>query len=113
MDKDISIYLKQILDSIILIESYISGVTEQQFLDDKQLQDSVALRLHVIGELSNKLPDEFKDQVPEIPWVEIVGMRNFIAHQYLEVTQARVWQTIVADLPSLKETLLTKLKQAM
>lgn len=111
MDKDVSTYLKQILDSIILTEEYIAGVSGEQFLADKQLQDSVAMRLHLIGEISNKLPEDLTKRISQIPWVKIVGMRNLIAHQYLEVNQTTVWNTLISDLPLLKQALLEELKK--
>ena len=111
MDKDASTYLKQILDSIILIEDYIQGATKEQFLQNKLLQDSVAMRLHLIGEICNKLPNDFRERMPEIPWAEIIGMRNFIGHHYLEIIQETVWNTIKDDLSELKQALLNELNK--
>ena len=111
MDKDVSTYLKQILDAIILIEEYSAGVSKEEFLRDSELRDAVSMRLHLIGEISNKLPEDFKNRISEIPCVQIAGMRNFIAHQYLEITEETIWKTVVADLPILKDVLLAELKK--
>ena len=77
MEKDNSTYSKQILDAIILIEEYVTAVSKDQFLKDRKLQDSVAMRPHLIGEISNKLSDDFKKNMSEIAWDEIVGLRSF------------------------------------
>jgi uncharacterized protein with HEPN domain len=74
------------------------------------MQDAVCMRLHLIGEISNKLPESYIGKLPQIPWVQIVGLRNIIAHQYLEITKEKVWQTVVEDLPLLKSDLLRSLK---
>ena len=111
MDKDNSIYSKQILDAIILIEEYIEGATKEKFLRNKQLQDSVAMRLHLIGEIGNKLSKDFKNRMPNIPWEQIIATRNFISHQYLEITQETIWNTIQNDLPVLKQALFEVLRK--
>lgn len=110
MVKDASIYFKQIVDAIILIEGYIAGISEEEFLEDIKLQDAVCMRLQLIGEISNKLPENVINEISEIPWVQIVGLRNIIVHQYLEITHKTIWNTIKEDLPTLKSALLARIK---
>jgi uncharacterized protein with HEPN domain len=64
------------------------------FADDIKTQDSVIRRLAVIGEAVNKLPDIEKQKSPETPWEQIVGMRNFLVHEYADVALERLWQTV-------------------
>jgi uncharacterized protein with HEPN domain len=112
MEKTASIYIKQILDAIILLESYVAGLSRDDFLQDSKTQDAVAMRLQFIAELTKKLPEEWRNHHKEISWVEIVGMRNQIAHKYLEIDWARVWLTLQDDLPGLKDTMQAYLKDA-
>ena len=58
MEKTTSIYIKQILDAIILLESYVAGLSRDDFLQDGKTQDAVAMRLQFIAELTKKLPEE-------------------------------------------------------
>lgn len=111
MAKVVFIYIQQILDAIILLETYIDGVSQEDFLKDTKLQDAVAMRLQLIGELSKKLPEGLQDQYREIVWFEIVGLRNKIAHKYLEIDWEKIWLTLKQDLPELKQTLLDILNQ--
>jgi uncharacterized protein with HEPN domain len=48
---------------------------------------------------------EFKEMYPEIPWYEIIGMRNRIVHDYLNVDEDVVWQVVQLDLPNLAKLL--------
>lgn len=111
MEKAASTYIKQILDAIILLEFYVAGSDLGIFLQDAKTQDAVAMRLQFIAELTKKLPEDWRSNHPEISWVEIVGMRNRIAHKYLEIDWEKVWLTLRDDLPVLKDIMLSYLKQ--
>ncbi|MDJ0903822.1 MAG: DUF86 domain-containing protein [Xenococcus sp. MO_188.B8] len=69
------LFLQDILSAIERIESYISGGKEE-FFNSPSLQDGTLFRLQTIGEAVNQLPDELKQQHPEIPWRDIVDFRN-------------------------------------
>ena len=61
-------------------------------------------RLQTIGEAVNQLPDELKQKHPEIPWRQIVGLRNMLAHVYWQVDLNTVWKILEpeGDLATLK-----------
>lgn len=52
---------------------------------DRRTQAAVLYEIVVIGEAANRLSDNFRCQHPNIPWKEIIGMRNILAHQYDKV----------------------------
>lgn len=64
--------------------------------------------IQILGEASNHVPDEIKRKYSEIPWQQIRGMRNRIAHEYFEVDEDILWATCKSDFPKLKP-LLTKI----
>ena len=68
MIKDSTIYLDDIFESIEKIEGYLRGLTLKDFEEDTKIQDAVLRRLEIIGEAVKKLPKDFKDKYPEIPW---------------------------------------------
>ncbi len=103
MQKDDNVYLHHILDAILRIESYLSGVSKEQFLENGLLQDGVVRQLEVIGEASRNLSDEFQESHPEVPWGEIVGLRNRIVHAYFKIDFKVAWDIARDDLPSLKK----------
>ncbi len=57
--------------------------------------------LETIGEAASRISDTFRSAHPEIPWREIIGMRNRLIHAYFEVDIDKVWETIQDDLPPL------------
>lgn len=55
----------------------------------------------VIGEAARHVSEEFREQHPEIPWLQIIGQRNVLAHDYGEILVERVWLTVAKSLPEL------------
>lgn len=109
LDRD-SLYKTDIIDSINYIEKYIDGVTEVDFLNDQEKQDSVIRRLEIIGEAANRLSKDFTTKHPEIPWHAIVGLRNKLIHEYAGIDPVRIWDVIKESLSPLKEVLLNDVK---
>lgn len=110
MNKDTTIFLKHILDSINLIGKYIEGVTEEQFLQSVEKQDLVTRRLEIIGEAIRNLPEEFRDKHPEIAWNKAMATRNILIHHYFGINFKTVWDTVTISIPEFKkqiEQLLT------
>ena len=87
------LFLKDILSAIERIESY-TGNGREEFLSNPSLQDGTLFRLQTIGEAVNQLPDELKEKYPEIPWRQIVGFRNMLAHVYWQVDISTVWKIL-------------------
>ena len=95
------IYLSDILDAARLAVSYLDGVEMEAYIHNVQLQDSVIRRVEIIGEASRRISEETKAAHPNIPWREMIGMRNFMIHEYDDVDVWVVWETVRYDLPQL------------
>lgn len=83
-------------------------MAKEDFLADQKTQDAVILKLLVIGELAAKLLDEHADFVanyPKVPWRQMKGMRNRMAHGYFDRDLDVVWDTLQTDLPGLEAKL--------
>lgn len=94
-------YLAHIRDAIETIEEYLQGVTYEQFNSSKMIIDAVIRELEIIGEASNNLSSQFKQENPEIRWRRMKDMRNFLIHEYFGVNTKIVWDTCKNDIPLL------------
>lgn len=106
MTKDPTVLFEHILESINLIEEYAADISEDVFLSDVGLQDKIIRRLSVIGEAMSHIPKEIQEQHPEVRWRDIIGMRNFLIHEYFGISVAEVWGTVKKDVPLLREQIL-------
>ena len=75
--------------------------TREAFDEDRFYGDGIALYIQQIGKSVNDLSDEFIDANAGIPWHQIRGMRNIIAHAYEGVDPDIVWDVLDGDLPTL------------
>ena len=82
----------------------------ENFRVNSVYKNAVCLCLMQIGELANNLSEEFKNNNPDIPWRQIRGMRNIVAHEYGHIDDEIVWETIEDGIPVLKSFCENKLK---
>jgi uncharacterized protein with HEPN domain len=91
-----------IIEAIARIEK-VSSRGRDLFFQDEMVQVWVIHHLQIIGEAVRGISPEFKSSHPEIPWVEIIGMRNILVHHYFGIDRDAVWKVVEHDLPLLKE----------
>lgn len=71
-----SSYLNHILDSITRIEKFIEGYNENQFKNSELVQSAVIRQIEIIGEATKHLSEETRKKYPNIPWKDMMGMRD-------------------------------------
>ena len=101
--------LQDILLCINKIENY-SKKGRKIFNENELIQIYFTYHLQIIGEAARALSDELRKKFSQIDWHEIVGMRNVIVHQYLDIDLDEVWNTIRKDIPKLREEIVTILR---
>jgi len=103
--RDWAFRVQDILDAMAKIQRFVSGTDFAAFERDEELMDAVVFNLTVIGEAANHLPAEIVAGHPEIPWRQMVDLRNFSVHAYWNLRPAVIWDTIQNDLPPLVDPL--------
>lgn len=93
--------LQDILDSIQRIEERIGG-GRQRFENDAMLQVWTVYHLQIVGEAARSMSQALRDAHPEIPWTDVIAMRNLLVHEYFGIDLDEVWSTAVNDLPLLR-----------
>ena len=107
-------YLLHMLEAADRILQYTAGVTKEQFLATPMMQDATVRNIEIIGEAANNLlqaDSGFAERHPAIPFAQIYGMRNRIAHGYFAVSAVMVWETVAADIPALRTEILRVLNE--
>ena len=99
-------FLLDMLQSAELITQYINKCDKQEFIQNLQLQDSVIRRLIIIAEAAKRISEETRQDLPNIAWQEINGMRNRLVHEYDDINLDIVWNVVINEIP----TLITELK---
>ncbi len=92
--------LKHMLDSTEAILSFIKGRRRASLDRDRLLLSAVLRELEIIGEAAGRISEKTKKKFPNLPWKELIGMRNRLIHAYFDVDHDIVWKTIREYLPS-------------
>jgi uncharacterized protein with HEPN domain len=100
--------LHDIHEAIERIEKYASRGREG-FEQEELVQVWIIHHLQIIGEACSALAPDFRDGRPQIPWSEIIGMRNILVHRYFGIDLDIVWSAVEKDLPNLKREIETVL----
>ena len=77
------------------------GATLSDFRQNRTLQLAIVKAVEIVGEAASRVGADTKQAHPDIPWAEIVGMRNRLVHGYFDINLVRVWETVEQDIPRL------------
>lgn len=91
------------MDAIEKIEEYVSPFADADaFFEHKINFDAAMMNFIIIGEMVDRLTDEFKEASRHIDWMKIKGFRNIVAHDYFGIDAEEVWQIAKTHLSTLK-----------
>lgn len=85
------------------VEKILEGISFDEFAGDIRIYYSVMKQVEVIGEAANMLTRHFRDTHTELPWRQIVGMRNILVHGYSQVSDKDLWDTATSDITPMRE----------
>lgn len=93
--------LLDIQHAIQRIISFSAGLTRSDLAADEEKQSAILYQIIVLGEATKRLSPEFRNLHANIPWKDIAGMRDILAHQYDKVNLPTLWNVIQNDIPEL------------
>jgi uncharacterized protein with HEPN domain len=94
--------LLDILEAIEKIEQRLPADAAEAFRRDEMLQVWALHHVQLIGEAAARLSDDVRTKFPDVPWPDVIAMRNILVHQYFSADLDQVWHTVVFDLPPLR-----------
>ena len=100
-----SVFIEHILHEIKYIEEKCQHKTLDDLYSDVDLQHIVSRALEIIGEASRNVSMAIKDGYPDIPWKEMIGVRDRIIHSYFSINWVIVWDIVTNELFTLKNQL--------
>ena len=103
MKRSYRLYINDILDSILKIEEFVGDMSYEEFVVDDKTSSAVVRKLEIIGEASKNISKEIRAEYREIPWGDMVKIRDKIIHFYFGVDYEIVWKVIKERLPALKQ----------
>lgn len=100
-------YLWDMLEAAKEITAFLKGVRYDDFVRSKMIRSAVERQLMIVGEAANHVSEEFQEKHPEIPWRQIIGQRNVLAHEYGDIKVERVWAAATINVPALLKALVS------
>ncbi len=97
MTRDDRLVAQQMLDAVQRIRAIVQGQTREAFDGDEVRQLALLQLIQVLGEAASRTTAAFRDAHPELPWTQMIGMRNRIVHGYDDVDPDIVWRVATED----------------
>ncbi len=91
--------LQHMVDAANEAISFVADKSKTELQTDRALALAVVKSIEIFGEAANKVSGELRSRSPEIPWADIIAMRNRLIHSYFDVNLDIVWQTVTEELP--------------
>ena len=94
-------FLVDMLQSAELVQQYTTDCSKDEFINNVQLQDAVIRRLLVIAEAARRVSENTRQNLFNVSWKEINGMRNRLVHEYDDIDLDIVWVVVQQEIPIL------------
>lgn len=102
---DDAIRIRHMLDAAREAIGFASGRTSEELVHDRMLLLSLVKCVEILGEAASKVTEATRESLPEIPWRDIISMRNRLIHGYFDIDTTIVWKTVTMELPPLEHAL--------
>ncbi|MBL4712840.1 MAG: DUF86 domain-containing protein [Gammaproteobacteria bacterium] len=94
-------YLWDMLEAAKEIESMLEGYDLAAFMADRVMMRAIERSVEIMGEAARRVSNVYRESHTQIPWREIIGQRNILAHEYGQIDHALLYKTATEDIPDL------------
>lgn len=101
MSRDPRLYLDELIEAADNAIQFGAGLTRADYQPGRMAFEAIVRQIEIIGEAAAHLPDDIRRQAPDIPWENLIGMRNRLIHGYFAVDPDIVRSVVRDKLPSL------------
>ncbi len=109
--RSVVVDLNNVLETMDKIDQFVGDMDYEDFLEDEKTMFAVSKAIEIIGETLKHIPEDIKERYSIVPWEDIYGMRNFLAHNYFGADIDEVWETVKEDIPKLRQTIAKILEE--
>jgi len=107
-----SVFIAQMVEAAEAALEFTGGQTAASFAGNRLVGYAVVRAVQLVGQAAHNVSPELQAAHAEIPWREMIGMRNVVVHDYADVDLSLVWKTVREDLPGLIERLNAILQES-
>ena len=93
------------------IDEFIGSMDFEKFIEDDKTKSAVVRKLEIIGEGTKNIPKQIRQKYRKLPWADMAGMEDKIAHFYFGIDYTIVWEVIKERLPEIKPIIQKILKE--
>lgn len=98
---DDSVSIKDMLNHAREARELLGDLSREAFQNQRVMQLALTRLVEIVGEAANRVFPVTREKYPEIPWPQIIGMRNRLVHGYDVIDYDLLWDTVTFDLPPL------------
>jgi uncharacterized protein with HEPN domain len=94
-------YLWDMLEAAREVEAMLEDYDLAAFMADRVMMRAIERSVEIMGEAARRVSKTYRDTHTEIPWREIIGQRNILAHEYGQIDHEILYKTATEDVPDL------------